>query len=95
MFRPIVGPSAVSDTGDPASPSAPAVAISANMAPVDIPNCVHIGTYIAEIIGTVENDDPMPVVSSHPNPNNTKIVANLLLQVIDRSVLTNGDLSHL
>ena len=59
MFRPIVGPSAVSDTGDPASPSAPAVAISANIALVDIPNCVHIGTYIAEIIGTVENDDPI------------------------------------
>ena len=49
-----------------------------SVAPVDIPNFIHIGTYITEIIGTVENDDPMPVVNSHPNLNFTKIVVNLL-----------------
>ena len=55
-----------SDAGEPASPKAPAVPTMHTMANGLKPSCTHSGTKIAARIGTVENDEPMPMVTNNP-----------------------------
>ena len=68
-FSPDVGPSVLSDEGEPASPSAAAVPTIAKVAIGLNPSCILNGTKMAAIIGIVEKDDPIPIVISRPTSN--------------------------
>ncbi|MNC04817.1 hypothetical protein D3C76_994610 [compost metagenome] len=78
MFRPEVGPRVESEAGEPASPRAPAVPTMHTIANGLKPSCTHSGTKIAARIGTVENDEPMPMVTSNPTSNISKAPMPLL-----------------
>ncbi|MNN53242.1 hypothetical protein D3C81_1679850 [compost metagenome] len=45
------------------------------------PSCTHSGTKIAARIGTVENDEPMPMVTSNPTNSISKAPMPLLWSI--------------
>lgn len=65
-FNPEVGPSVVSDAGEPASPRAAAAAISIIICSGLNPILTHTGTNSTAIIGIVPNEVPMPIVMNKP-----------------------------
>ena len=65
-FSPEVGPSVESEAGEPASPNAPAVPTKAAVAITEKPSSKHKGTNKVAIIGTVENELPIPMVINNP-----------------------------
>src|SRR5690625_8050801 len=65
-FNPDVGPSVLSDAGDPGSPIAPDVPIKAAVASGLSPMVALNGTNISARIGIVPNDVPMPIVNNNP-----------------------------
>src|SRR5690554_461054 len=89
MFKPAVGPKVESDAGDPASPKAPAVPTKETIANGLKPSCKHKGTYIAAIIGMVENDEPIPRVSTKPTSSRIRIAKGLLLANHEAELSTN------
>ena len=66
MFKPEVGPSVVSDAGEPASPNAAAAAITIMVAGRLNPNFMQIGANKTAKIGIVPNDEPIPIVMKSP-----------------------------
>src|SRR3989344_1838753 len=86
MFRPEVGPRVESDAGDPASPNAPAVPTILTIAIGLKPSCTHKGTKITARIGTVENDEPIPMVTNNPTSNISKAPTALLWPIHEAEV---------
>ena len=77
-FKPDVGPSVESEAGEPASPKAPAVPTSAAVAITEKPRSKHKGTNKVAIIGTVENELPIPIVINNPTNKITPAAKGLL-----------------
>ncbi len=71
------------EAGEPASPKAPAVPTILTIASGLKPSCKAKGTKIAAIIGTVENDEPMPIVTSKPTSSINNAPIALLSPITD------------
>ena len=65
-FKPAVGPSVVSEAGEPASPKAAEAHNKIIIDGVEKPNFIHNGTNNTARIGIVPNDVPMPIVIKSP-----------------------------
>jgi hypothetical protein len=87
-FNPIVGPRVESEAGDPASPVTPDTAIKTAIAAGLNPNFKPSGTYTLATIGTVENDDPMPMDIKNPTSSMLNDANALLCNVWDASQST-------
>ena len=66
IFKPDVGPRVESDAGEPASPKAAATPMMDTVASGEKPKDKQSGTYLDVIIGTVEKEEPIPMVISKP-----------------------------
>ena len=77
-LSPDVGPRVESEAGEPASPNAPAVPTSAAVAITEKFSSKHKGTNKVAIIGTVENELPMPMVINKPTNKITAAAMGLL-----------------
>ena len=65
-FNPAVGPSVVSEAGEPASPKAAEADNKHTVAGIEKPNFVQIGTNNTAKIGIVPKEEPMPIVIIKP-----------------------------
>ncbi len=80
-FNPEVGPSVLSDAGEPASPNAPAVPIIAIVAIGLNPSWIQSGTKIVVKMGMVEKEDPIPIVTSNPIISMRNAASGLLFPI--------------
>ncbi len=89
-LSPAVGPSVLSDAGEPASPNAPAVPTNAIIAGVLNPNSRARGTNMAASMGTVPKEVPIPIVIIRPIKSITIAAINLLPPIIATLASTNA-----
>ena len=83
--NPEVGPSVVSEAGEPASPKAAAAAITIIVAAVLNSKFIQTGTYNTASIGIVPNDVPIHIVINKPTKS-IIAAANSLLPAIKGSI---------
>ena len=76
-FKPAVGPSVVSEAGEPASPSADAAQSSIILCGAEKPSFKHNGINKTAKIGIVPKDEPIPIVIIRPINNIAAAASNL------------------
>lgn len=86
-FNPDVGPSVVSEAGEPASPSAAAAASTITVAGRLKPSFKQIGTNKTARIGMVPKEVPIPIVINKPI-NNINAAARTLLVINGKTAFT-------
>ena len=86
-LSPEVGPSVVSDAGEPASPSAAAAARTITVAGILNPSFIQIGTNRTARIGIVPKDVPIPMVINRPIKS-ISVAAIILFVISGRTAFT-------
>ena len=87
-FKPDVGPSVVSEAGEPASPNADEAHKRIIIEGVENPSFVHNGTNKTAKIGIVPKDEPIPIVIIKPTNRIAKVAKNLEFSMKGRIELT-------